>query len=149
VSAAEAAAAAQREVACIVCLDSLSGAHRTQTTCRALRAWLTAEWAARNGDGAEPRRRFTPGKMPAIAPRVAQQANLVDCGVYALHFAEAFTRAFGPTGVTVRHLVERGDFEALGCGFAPRRKRSAMQAHVAALIAQQGRAAAAAAPPEV
>lgn len=149
VSAAEAAAAAQREVACIVCLDSMSGLHRTQKTCRALRSWLTAEWATRNGDGAEPRRRFTPGKMPSIAPHVAQQANLVDCGVYALHFADAFIQAFGPNGVTVRHLVERDTFEALGRGFVPRRKRSAMQAHVAALIAQQERAAAAAAPPVV
>ena len=129
-------AAAQRPVACIVCLDSL-GLHRTQRTCMLLRKWLTAEWAARKG-GRE-RRKFAPGTVPAIAPRnvTSLQSNLTDCGLYLLHFADEFVRVFGEGGVAVRHLANHAEFEALGEGFVARRSRAAMLAEIQALVDAQ------------
>ncbi|KAG0699699.1 Sentrin-specific protease 7 [Chionoecetes opilio] len=70
---------------CILIFDSLTGANRARIVAT-LRDYLTVEHKVRKG--AE--KLFTRDTMKGACPRVPQQMNYSDCGVYTLQFAESF-----------------------------------------------------------
>lgn len=74
---------------CILIFDSLAGGSKART-CQTLRDYLTCEWKAKM-EGQEPRQ-FTKANMPGCSPKVQQQPNFSDCGIYLLQYVESFFR---------------------------------------------------------
>lgn len=70
---------------CILIFDSLSGANRARIVAT-LRDYLTVEHKVRKGM----EKLFNRDTMKGACPRVPQQMNYSDCGVYTLQFAESF-----------------------------------------------------------
>merc|ERR1719357_1474582 len=74
---------------CILVFDSLGGKKDRQARlCQTLRDFLTMEWKEKHPD--KPPRTFTPANMPGSAPKVQQQPNLTDCGLYLCQNTETF-----------------------------------------------------------
>ena len=74
---------------CILVFDSLGGKKDRQARlCQTLRDFLTMEWKEKYPD--KPPRIFTPANMPGSAPKVQQQPNLTDCGLYLCQNTETF-----------------------------------------------------------
>ncbi|KAM9356254.1 sentrin-specific protease 6 isoform 2-T2 [Pholidichthys leucotaenia] len=70
---------------CILIMDSLRGPTRS-TVVKTLREYLEVEWEARKGT----QRSFGKDVMKGSSPRVPQQDNFSDCGVYVLQYVESF-----------------------------------------------------------
>ncbi|XP_067339194.1 sentrin-specific protease 6 isoform X2 [Channa argus] len=70
---------------CILIMDSLRGPARS-TVVKTLREYLEVEWEVRKGT----QRSFGKELMRGSSPRVPQQDNFSDCGVYILQYVESF-----------------------------------------------------------
>ncbi|XP_068198837.1 sentrin-specific protease 6 isoform X2 [Antennarius striatus] len=70
---------------CILIMDSLRGPTRS-TVVKTLREYLEVEWEVRRGSA----RSFGKEVMKGSSPRVPQQDNFSDCGVYVLQYVESF-----------------------------------------------------------
>ncbi|KAJ8356086.1 hypothetical protein SKAU_G00188800 [Synaphobranchus kaupii] len=70
---------------CILIMDSLRGPTRS-TVVKTLREYLEVEWEVRKGT----QRSFGKEVMRGSSPRVPQQDNFSDCGVYILQYVESF-----------------------------------------------------------
>ncbi|XP_053315117.1 sentrin-specific protease 6 [Spea bombifrons] len=70
---------------CILLMDSLRGPSRS-TVVKTLREYLEVEWEVRKGS----KRSFSKEFMKGSNPRVPQQNNFSDCGVYVLQYVESF-----------------------------------------------------------
>ncbi|KAI4888437.1 hypothetical protein NFI96_012616 [Prochilodus magdalenae] len=70
---------------CILVMDSLRGPARS-TVVKTLREYLEVEWEVKKGT----RRSFGKDVMKGSSPRVPQQDNFSDCGVYVLQYVESF-----------------------------------------------------------
>ncbi|XP_069462374.1 sentrin-specific protease 6 isoform X2 [Ambystoma mexicanum] len=70
---------------CILLMDSLRGPSRSNVV-RTLREYLEVEWEVRKGS----KRSFSKDVMKGSNPRVPQQNNFSDCGVYILQYVESF-----------------------------------------------------------
>ncbi|XP_063772907.1 sentrin-specific protease 6 isoform X2 [Pseudophryne corroboree] len=70
---------------CILLMDSLRGPSRSAVV-KTLREYLEVEWEAKKGS----KRKFSKEFMKGSSPRVPQQNNYSDCGVYILQYVESF-----------------------------------------------------------
>ncbi|XP_063758184.1 sentrin-specific protease 6 isoform X2 [Eleginops maclovinus] len=70
---------------CILIMDSLRGPARSSVV-KTLREYLEVEWEVRQGTP----RCFGKDVMKGSSPRVPQQDNFSDCGVYVLQYVESF-----------------------------------------------------------
>lgn len=70
---------------CILIMDSLRGPARSSVV-KTLREYLEVEWEVRKGT----QRSFGKEVMKGSSPRVPQQDNFSDCGVYVLQYVESF-----------------------------------------------------------
>ncbi|XP_036405871.1 sentrin-specific protease 6 isoform X1 [Megalops cyprinoides] len=70
---------------CILIMDSLRGPTRS-TVVKTLREYLEVEWEVRKGTP----RSFGKDVLRGSSPRVPQQDNYSDCGVYILQYVESF-----------------------------------------------------------
>ncbi|KAM6954374.1 sentrin-specific protease 6 [Aplochiton taeniatus] len=70
---------------CILIMDSLRGPGRSAVV-KTLREYLEVEWETRKGS----QRTFGKEVMKGSNPRVPQQDNFSDCGVYILQYVESF-----------------------------------------------------------
>lgn len=70
---------------CILIFDSLTGANRARIVAT-LRDYLMVEHKVRKGS----EKIFNRDTMKGACPRVPQQMNYSDCGVFTLQFAESF-----------------------------------------------------------
>jgi len=66
-------------------LDSLEDGMK-ESVCDDLRSYLTSEWTEKM----KTTREFTTSTMPGFCPRVPQQNNLTDCGLFLLEYVESF-----------------------------------------------------------
>ncbi|XP_078474567.1 uncharacterized protein LOC144735878 [Lampetra planeri] len=66
-------------------MDSLKGSCRNAVA-KTLREYLEVEWFVRRGES----RPFTKDSMRYCCPKVPQQDNFSDCGVYLLQYVESF-----------------------------------------------------------
>ena len=73
---------------CILVFDSLGGRKDRQARlCAVLRDYLTMEFQEKYPGQ---KREFSTRTMPGCAPKVPQQPNLTDCGIYVCHNVETF-----------------------------------------------------------
>ncbi|XP_035986305.1 sentrin-specific protease 6 isoform X1 [Fundulus heteroclitus] len=70
---------------CILIMDSLRGPGRSNVV-KTLREYLEVEWEVRKAS----QRSFGKEVMKGSSPRVPQQDNFSDCGVYILQYVESF-----------------------------------------------------------
>ncbi|XP_069033591.1 LOW QUALITY PROTEIN: sentrin-specific protease 6 [Embiotoca jacksoni] len=70
---------------CILIMDSLRGPARSAVV-KTLREYLEVEWEVRKGS----QRSFGKDVTRGSSPRVPQQDNFSDCGVYVLQYVESF-----------------------------------------------------------
>ncbi|XP_017157588.1 sentrin-specific protease 6 [Poecilia reticulata] len=70
---------------CILIMDSLRGPARSNVV-KTLREYLEVEWEVRHAS----QRGFGKEVMKGSSPRVPQQDNFSDCGVYVLQYVESF-----------------------------------------------------------
>ncbi|NWT63680.1 SENP6 protease, partial [Prunella himalayana] len=70
---------------CILLMDSLRGPSRSNVV-KTLREYLEVEWEVRKGS----KRSFSKDVMKGSNPKVPQQNNYSDCGVYILQYVESF-----------------------------------------------------------
>ncbi|XP_061845791.1 sentrin-specific protease 6 isoform X2 [Colius striatus] len=70
---------------CILLMDSLRGPSRSNVV-KTLREYLEVEWEVRKGN----KRSFSKDVMKGSNPKVPQQNNYSDCGVYILQYVESF-----------------------------------------------------------
>ncbi|KFP21923.1 Sentrin-specific protease 6, partial [Egretta garzetta] len=70
---------------CILLMDSLRGPSRSNVV-KTLREYLEVEWEVRKGN----KRSFSKDVMKGSNPKVPQQNNFSDCGVYILQYVESF-----------------------------------------------------------
>ncbi|XP_061668319.1 sentrin-specific protease 6 [Syngnathoides biaculeatus] len=75
----------RRKQSCILIMDSLRGPARS-TVVKTLREYLEVEWEVRKGS----QRMFGKNLMKGSSPRVPQQDNFSDCGIYVLQYVESF-----------------------------------------------------------
>ena len=66
-------------------LDSLEDGLK-DSVCNDLRSYLTSEWKEKM----KTTREFTTSTMPGFCPRILQQSNLTDCGLFLLEYVESF-----------------------------------------------------------
>ena len=70
----------------ILFLDSLED-NKKEEAAKTLREYLACEWKEKMNSQ---ERTFQPAKMPYYSPKIPQQPNLTDCGLYLLEYVEAF-----------------------------------------------------------
>ncbi|KAJ9576151.1 hypothetical protein L9F63_006973, partial [Diploptera punctata] len=70
---------------CILIFDSLAGASRTRVVAT-LRDYLRIEYKVKEGK----EREFSKDTIKGSTPKVPQQTNFTDCGVYVLQYVESF-----------------------------------------------------------
>ncbi|XP_040522901.1 sentrin-specific protease 6 isoform X5 [Gallus gallus] len=70
---------------CILLMDSLRGPSRSNVV-KTLREYLEVEWEVRKGN----KRSFSKDVVKGSNPKVPQQNNFSDCGVYVLQYVESF-----------------------------------------------------------
>ncbi|XP_056337174.1 sentrin-specific protease 6 isoform X1 [Danio aesculapii] len=86
---------------CILIMDSLRGPTRS-TVVKTLREYLEVEWEVKKGS----RRSFGKELMKGSSPRVPQQDNFSDCGVYVLQYVESFFESPLPSFHLPMNLLE-------------------------------------------
>ena len=74
---------------CILTFDSLAGGSKARTH-QTLREYLTCEWKTKMVAAGKEERVFTKDNMPGGSPKVQQQPNFSDCGIYLLQYVESF-----------------------------------------------------------
>ena len=72
---------------CILIFDSLQTGSRAKVAAT-LRDWLKCEYKTKMPDGQT--REFTKDNMRGCCPKVPQQPNFSDCGVFLLQYIESF-----------------------------------------------------------
>ncbi|KAK2179368.1 hypothetical protein NP493_494g02029 [Ridgeia piscesae] len=72
----------------ILIFDSLSGPSRSSVV-RTLREYLQVEWDVKKAEAEGPRT-FDKDGIRGANPRVPQQTNYSDCGIYILQYVESF-----------------------------------------------------------
>ncbi|XP_041462697.1 uncharacterized protein LOC121413803 isoform X3 [Lytechinus variegatus] len=70
---------------CILVFDSLAGPPRRNVIAK-LRDYLTIEWEKKKGGKCE----FTTANMKGMNPKIPQQNNFSDCGLYVCQYVETF-----------------------------------------------------------
>lgn len=70
---------------CILIFDSLAGASRSRVVAT-LRDYLSCEYKAKMGS----EKVFTKDVIKGACPKVPQQTNFTDCGLYLLQYVEQF-----------------------------------------------------------
>jgi sentrin-specific protease 7 len=70
---------------CILIFDSLAGASRSRVVAT-LRDYLRIEYKVKEGKDRE----FNKDTIKGSTPRVPQQTNFTDCGLYVLQYVENF-----------------------------------------------------------
>ena len=70
---------------CIIVFDSLLGPSRSRVV-QVLKEYLMVEWSVKRPDEAEYNKQFIKGTVP----KVPQQTNYSDCGVFMLQYVESF-----------------------------------------------------------
>lgn len=75
---------------CILIFDSLAGGNKART-CQTLRDYLSCEWKERMSE--HDSRLFNKLNMPGCSPKVQQQPNFSDCGIYLLQYVESFFKS--------------------------------------------------------
>lgn len=70
---------------CILIFDSLAGASRSRVVAT-LRDYLTCEYKAKVGE----ERIYNRDSIKGACPKVPQQNNFTDCGLYVLQYVEQF-----------------------------------------------------------
>ncbi|TPP56909.1 Sentrin-specific protease 7 [Fasciola gigantica] len=73
---------------CILLFDSLPCQTRVSNL-HVIRDYLQAEWDTRRAEQDGPLS-FNKDTIRGFSPRVPSQSNLVDCGIYLLHYVEMF-----------------------------------------------------------
>ena len=76
---------------CILTFDSLAGSSKARTH-QTLREYLTCEWKKKMVSQGHEERIFSKDNMPGASPKVQQQPNFSDCGIYLLQYVESFFR---------------------------------------------------------
>jgi len=74
---------------CILVFDSLAGSSKARTI-QTLREYLACEWKRKMVSQGKEARVFTKENMPGGSPKVQQQPNFSDCGIYLLQYVESF-----------------------------------------------------------
>ena len=74
---------------CILTFDSLAGSSKARTH-QTLREYLTCEWKKKMASQGAEERVFSKDNMPGGCPKVQQQPNFSDCGIYLLQYVESF-----------------------------------------------------------
>ena len=69
----------------MIILDSLEDGQKSKI-CSNLRTYLSMEWKAKMGSD----RQFSVETLPAFCPRIPQQTNQTDCGIFLLQYVETF-----------------------------------------------------------
>ena len=70
---------------CIIVFDSLLGPSRSRVV-QVLKEYLMVEWSVKRPDEAEYNKQLIKGTVP----KVPQQTNYSDCGVFMLQYVESF-----------------------------------------------------------
>ncbi|XP_012286581.1 uncharacterized protein LOC105703068 isoform X2 [Orussus abietinus] len=73
------------KIPCILIFDSLAGASRSRVVAT-LRDYLSCEYLAKMGK----EKVFSKDTIKGASPKVPQQSNFTDCGVYVLQYVESF-----------------------------------------------------------
>nr|CUU97455.1 hypothetical transcript [Hymenolepis microstoma] len=73
---------------CILLFDSLASQHRVGNLHK-IRSYLQAEWDVRRSER-DGEMVFNKDTIRGFSPRVPGQGNLVDCGIFLLHYVEMF-----------------------------------------------------------
>ncbi|VUZ52139.1 unnamed protein product [Hymenolepis diminuta] len=73
---------------CILLFDSLASQHRVGNLHK-IRSYLQAEWDVRRSER-DGEMIFNKDTIRGFSPRVPGQGNLVDCGIFLLHYVEMF-----------------------------------------------------------
>ena len=89
---------------CIIFLDSAKF-HHSQSVFKHLRAYLQMVWNESHAETRGPCT-FDTKTVPGFSPRVPQQVNDFDCGLYLLHFVENFI--WGPPRVDDDFILQKG-----------------------------------------
>merc|ERR1719452_23443 len=76
---------------CILTFDSLTGGSKARTH-QTLREYLTCEWKAKMVPSGSEEKIFSKDNMVGGTPKVQQQPNFSDCGIYLLQYVESFFR---------------------------------------------------------
>ena len=74
---------------CILTFDSLAGSSKARTH-QTLREYLACEWKKKMVSQGKDERLFSKETMPGGSPKVQQQPNFSDCGIYLLQYVESF-----------------------------------------------------------
>ena len=77
---------------CILTFDSLAAGSSKARTHQTLREYLSCEWKKRMVSQGHEERIFSKDNMPGASPKVQQQPNFSDCGIYLLQYVESFFR---------------------------------------------------------
>ena len=81
---------------CILVFDSMRSATGSRPKIAAtLRDYLACEYRQKFGED----RVFSIETMPGCCPKVPQQPNYYDCGIYALQFIESFFKVIVQKGI--------------------------------------------------
>ncbi|KAL7059101.1 hypothetical protein AAHC03_013919 [Spirometra sp. Aus1] len=75
---------------CILLFDSIPS-HSRVSNLHVIRNYLQAEWNVRRSERDGPLH-FNKDTIRGFSPRVPSQSNLVDCGIFLLHYVEMFFR---------------------------------------------------------
>eukprot|EP00090_Calanus_glacialis_P044531 TRINITY_DN7950_c0_g1_i1.p1 TRINITY_DN7950_c0_g1~~TRINITY_DN7950_c0_g1_i1.p1 ORF type:complete len:1263 (-),score=483.66 TRINITY_DN7950_c0_g1_i1:324-3560(-) len=76
---------------CILTFDSLTGGSKARTH-QTLREYLSCEWKNKMVPSGAEEKVFTKDNMVGGCPKVQQQPNFSDCGIYLLQYVESFFR---------------------------------------------------------
>ena len=114
----------------MIVMDSLEDGLKN-TVCNNLRTYLTMEWTAKMKSQKE----FTKANMPAFCPRIPQQSNLTDCGLYLLQYVESFYQK--PLSSYVAPLASLEDWFSQDCIL---RKRYDIAQLIRSLVKEDGKA---------
>jgi len=74
---------------CILTFDSLAGGSKARTH-QTLREYLSCEWKAKMVPSGAEEKTFSKDNMVGGCPKVQQQPNFSDCGIYLLQYVESF-----------------------------------------------------------
>ncbi|RZF40329.1 hypothetical protein LSTR_LSTR006938 [Laodelphax striatellus] len=113
---------------CILIFDSLATASRAKVVAT-LRDYLKVEYKVKHGV----ERQFTKEYMKGASPKVPQQTNYTDCGLYVLQYVEAFFEApITDYHIPIKTLQEWFDVDIVS------RKRFDIQQLLHKLMGEQG-----------
>lgn len=86
----------ERSRPCILIFDSLAGASRSRVVAT-LRDYLSCEHLAKVGN----EKTFSKDTIKGSSPKVPQQSNFTDCGLYLLQYVESFFKVGGRQNIQI------------------------------------------------